>query len=160
MENKSILIKELVEDFLKKLTVDFDDVSIEEENGNIRLAIKTSDSGVLIGSEGNNIKALNYLIKQVSRRHKDDEVKNINFYVDVNDYQAKNIERLKNLATEAAKKSTVFKRDIEMEPMSSFERLIIHSALSDYPNIKTESAGEIPFRRIVIKFIDTESINL
>lgn len=153
-ENKSIVIKELIEDFLKKLTVDFDDVLIEEENGNIRLAIKTNDSGVLIGSEGNNIKALNYLIKQMVRKHQDEEIKALSFYVDVNDYQAKNIERLKNLATETAKKSVVFKRDIEMEPMSSFERLIIHSALSEHQNIKTESAGEIPFRRVVIKFIE------
>ena len=150
MENK---IKKIIENTLRKLSVDFDEIVIHNEGEtNFRFAIKSNDSGILIGAEGNNIKALNHIIKQIIWRSDAEEVKNINFFVDINDYQQKNIERVKNKAKEVAEKSIVFKRDIEMEPMSSFERMIVHSALSDNPQIETESSGEGVFRKVNIKF--------
>ncbi len=75
----------------------------------------------------------------------------INFFVDVNDYQGKNIERIKSQALDLAEKVTLFKRDVEMAPMSSYERMIVHSVLEDNPNVFTESIGENGFRRLVIK---------
>lgn len=145
--------KEIIEELLKKLTVDFEEVVVcDDDNNNFRFAIKSNDSGILIGSDGKNIKALNSIIKQIVRKNNENKEGCINFFVDVNDYQTKNIEKIKNKALETAQKAVVFKRDIEMEPMTSFERMIVHSALADNPNIETESAGEREFRKVVIKF--------
>lgn len=147
-----IVIKEIVENILNKLSVNFEDVTVHEDSDNIRFAVKSDDSGILIGSEGKNIRALNYIIKQIVWRNDSEEVKNIKFFIDVNDYQSQNIERIKNKALETAEKAIMFKRDIEMDQMSSFERMIIHSALADNPKITTESSGDGAFRRIFIKY--------
>lgn len=146
MENE---IKKTIEDFLNKLCVDFDEVGSQtRDNGGLRFAIKSKDSGLLIGTDGNNLKALNHIIKQMVWKNDRD----IKFFVDVNDYHEKNIEKLKEKALETAEKAIIFKRDVEMDPMSSFERMIVHSALSNNPNITTESSGERNFRKVVIKF--------
>ena len=64
----------------------------------------------------------------------------------------KNIKRIRDKALEMAEKAIIFKRDIELEPMSSFERMLVHSALADKPNIETESSGDGIFRKVSIKF--------
>ena len=146
-------IKKTIEEFLKKLTVNFSEVNVcDDGNKNFRFAVKSDDSGILIGSEGKNIKALNYIIKQIVRKGYREKENFMNFFIDVNDYQTKNIDRIKRKAFETAEKAIVFKRNIEMEPMTSFERMLVHSALSDNPSIETESTGERNFRKVVIKF--------
>lgn len=152
-ENQINLIKELVSELLKKLSVNFESVETEKTNEkNVRFVVKSDDSGILIGTEGKNIKALNHLIKQIVLKNQQDHDKNIGFYIDINDYQAKNIERIKNKATDMAEKAIVFKRDVEMDPMSSFERMLVHSILADNEKVSTESSGEGMFRKVVIKF--------
>ena len=152
MDNEINLIKNIIEQFLKKLTVEFDEIYIDKEDKNsVRFAIKSNDSGILIGNDGNNIKALNHMIKQIAWKN-NSLGKNINFFVDVNDYQYKNIKRIRDKALEMAEKAIIFKRDIELEPMSSFERMLVHSALADKPNIETESSGDGIFRKVSIKF--------
>jgi len=71
----------------------------------------------------------------------------------VNDYRASIIEKLKMKAGIMANRARDMKSNIELEPMSSYERLIIHGTLSSQPNIKTESTGEGKDRRIIIKYI-------
>ncbi len=150
MENNTNLIKNIVEEILKKLTVNFDSIDFFED-GN-RFCIKSDDSSILIGSEGNNIKALNHIIKQIVFKKQNPSERGTSFFVDVNDYQENNIERIKREALETAEKAIVFKRDIEMKPMSSFERMIVHSALAENENVSTESEGEGTFRKVVIKY--------
>ncbi len=145
-------IKKILEDFLIKLSVDYSEIGIDDDdNGNYRFAVKSEDSKILIGSEGKNIRALNYLFKQIIyKRNKNEDL--IKFFVDVNDYQVQNIERIKRKALDIAEKALVFKRDIEMDPMTSFERMIVHSALADKNEIETESTGFGRERRLVVKF--------
>ena len=75
----------------------------------------------------------------------------VNFYIDVNDYQSNNINKIKREARDAAKKADLFKRDIEMSIVNSYERMIIHSTLADNDKVFTESTGEGEFRRVVVK---------
>ncbi len=53
-----------------------------------------------------------------------------------------------------AKRARSFKIDVEMDPMTSYERMLVHSHLEGRPNIKTESIGEGKERRLVIKFVE------
>ena len=52
-----------------------------------------------------------------------------------------------------ASRAKTFKRDIELEPMSSYERMIVHSTLADDTAVRTESDGEGKFRKVIIKYI-------
>ena len=157
MDDNTQIIKELLEDFLNKLCVSFDEVEFldkDEFQGGVKFLIKTNESGLLIGSDGATIQAINHLIKKIVWKRinsKKELNERLNFFVDVNDYQSKNIERIRNQALESAEKVILFKRDVEMPAMSSYERMIVHSVLADNPDVFTESIGENGFRRLVIK---------
>ena len=157
MNDQIQIIKELIESFLNRLCVDFDEIIFlndSEFKGGTRFLIKTDESGLLIGSDGATIYAINHLIKKMVWKKVNSKVKTdekINFFIDINNYQGNNIERIKTQALDSAEKVKLFKRDVEMPPMSSYERMIIHSVLADNPNVQTESIGENGFRRLVIK---------
>ena len=126
------------------------DIEILENNESTQFVIKTEESGILIGENGQNFVALNYVIKRITdKKFKDDE--KFHFSIDVNDYQLKKIEELKNLARMTAQRVRYFKKEIAMEPMTSYERRIIHATLTEYPDIITESVGEGYDRKVVIK---------
>jgi spoIIIJ-associated protein len=106
----------------------------------------------LIGENGQHLIALNHLLKKLAENEfKKNELEKIQFFLDINDYQAKKIEELKNLAKMNAQRVRYFKKEIELESMSSYERRIIHASLTEYPDITTESTGAEPNRRVIIK---------
>ncbi|MCK4386786.1 MAG: hypothetical protein KAV41_01715 [Candidatus Pacebacteria bacterium] len=155
MDDQIQTIKKIIQETLEKLCVDFDEVQFIDESGfknGVKFMVKTNDPGVLIGADGITLRAFNHLVKKIIwRKIKGADYQEINFFVDVNDYQSKNIDRIKTKALDLAKRADLFKRDIEMEAMSSYERMIAHSVLADNPKIQTESVGEGDLRRVVIK---------
>jgi spoIIIJ-associated protein len=160
------IIKNLIAEFLGKMTVSFNSIDIKDGgDGNQVFMITTSDSGVLIGNDGANLQALNYLIKRIAAKrlpnsalsgngvgNTERERNELRFYVDVNGYQEKNIENIKNRAKIMCERARSFKMDVELPPMSAYERMIVHSFLQGLPDIKTESSGQGKDRRIVIKY--------
>ncbi|MCK5021852.1 MAG: hypothetical protein KAR54_01215 [Candidatus Pacebacteria bacterium] len=154
MDEQIQIIKEYIENTLNKLCVDFDDIHFVENNitnNSVKFVIKSKDSGILIGNEGVNIYAFNHLIKKIVWKKIKDFDEKVDFFIDVNDYQSNNIEKIKKQALDTAKKVDLFKRDIEMHAVNSYERMITHSILTDDPNVSTESIGEGEFRRVVVK---------
>lgn len=112
--------------------------------------IKLEEAGFLIGESGANLAYLNHLVKKISAN----VLKNsepLKFFLDVNDYQKQKNESLKELAQMTVKKVRYFKKEIVLEPMSSYERRVVHLALAEHPDIATESLGEEPERRVVVK---------
>ena len=145
------MIKLILEEVLSRLTIE-GQVNFCEDDDYPRFIIKTQEAGILIGEDGKHLIALSHIIKKITENKlKNDNLENFSFFLDVNDYQMKKIEELKNLARMNAQKARYFKKEVEMEPMSSYDRRIIHSALSEYLDIKTESVGEGMDRRVVIK---------
>ena len=71
--------------------------------------------------------------------------------IDVNDYQRRRFDELKDKARMGAQRVRYFKKEVTLEPMSAFERRIVHLALQEYPDIVTESIGEGAERRVVIQ---------
>ena len=149
-------IKTLIEDFLKCMDVKFDAVEIKEDSiaGKNIFVIKTPESGLLIGDNGDTFQSLSHLLRRMASKDLEGAA---DFSIDVNDYRSSMIEKLKMKAGILANRARDMKANIEMEPMSSYERLIIHGALTDQPNIKTESVGEGRNRRVVIKYIEKEN---
>jgi spoIIIJ-associated protein len=147
-------IKILIEELLKLMKVSFDSIDLMENEGSTpKFVVKTPDSAILIGVKGANLFAFNHVVKKILSKGNEDETET-KFFIDVNNYQQKSEEELKNKAKVMSDRARSFKVDIEMDPMSSYERMIVHSSLQGIPDIKTESKGEGKMRRVVIKYVE------
>lgn len=154
MEQQIKIIKSSLEAILEKMTVK-GEIDVVEGSECFQFIIRTQEAGILIGENGQHLIALTHLVKKITESEfKKNNLEKIQFLLDVNDYQAKKIEELKNLARMNAQKVRYFKKEIELEPMNPYERRIIHAVLTEYPDIITESTGDDPDRRVVIKPYD------
>ena len=127
-----------------------DEFSVYDENGNamsIGLNIEGDDLGILIGRRGQTMSSLQYLLRLIMSHRL--EVK-IPLIVDVEGYKQRRCEGLRAMANRLAEQVTSRKMPFSMEPMSPFERRIIHLALTDNPDVSTESTGVGDSRKVVI----------
>lgn len=149
----NVKTQKLIESLLTALGVKFDAVEIKDDGltGRTVFVIKSQDSGLLIGDRGETFQALSHLIKRIASKGVEENA--VMFAIDVNDYQSSMVDKLKNQAILLANRARDLKSNVEMDPMSSYERLVVHGVLTDQPNIKTESIGEGRDRRVVIKYI-------
>ena len=152
MEEQIKIIESLLHELLEKINISEYELEILKSQELPQFIIRTKEAGILIGEGGQHLLSLSYLLRKMAdRKFEEMGVERILFFLDVNDYQAKKIRELKNLAKMTAQRVKYFKKEIELEPMPAYERRIIHSALTDDPDIVTESRGEEPNRRVVIK---------
>ncbi len=125
-----------------------DDVVHPED---VQFVVRARDGGMLIGNKGAGLAALNHVIKKMVKSGSPAEGEDVQFFLDVNDYQRQKNESLKELAKMHAQRVRYFKKAVIMQPMSAYDRRIVHSALTECPDIITESMGEGEDRRVVIK---------
>jgi spoIIIJ-associated protein len=150
--NKDEIIQTL-KDITHKMGIVVDGIEPTDIAGHTLFTILTKDSGALIGARGDTLSALNLVMKKVFEEKKGDET--FRFVVDVNGYHLKHIKALENQAQMLAERARTFKYDIEMSPMSGYDRMIIHASLQGSPNVYTESAGEGAMRHIVVRYSET-----
>lgn len=147
-ETESVVRK--IEELLTKVGVD---AAVEKgehpEAASSYINIVTPDGRFLIGGRGGHLLALEYLVKRLLE--KETGAPTPKFFLDVNGYRMHHIEILKDEAKQVAKKVRLYRKEMALKPMSSFERRVIHVALAEYPDITTESVGEGDRRRVVIK---------
>jgi len=162
-------IQEYIEDFFQKMTIEAKiDVQIpslkisdvpeekvslgERKQDNIEdsleLNIKIDDPQILIGEKGQTLNEIQRILKGALSKKIG---KNFYFNLDINDYKKKKIEYLKNLARDLADEVVLSKEPKVLNPMSSYERRIIHTELSSRTDVQTKSEGDEPRRRVVIK---------
>jgi len=146
-------VKELVRDLSRRMGAEIEDIEESEIAGHMLLTIRTKDSGALIGARGETLSALNYVVKK-ALEGKDAEQEPFRFVIDVNGYHLKHIKMLEGQAKILAERARTFKYDVEMSPMSPYDRMIVHAALQGEPNVKTESEGEGKTRHIVIRYTE------
>lgn len=108
----------------------------------------SDNNPILIGKNGQTLKALETLVKQKFLKDWNLYLK-VNF--DVEDYKEKRITYLEKLAIRTAKEVRDSKIDVTLDNMNSYERRIIHNKLSDFKGVTTTSEGEEPNRHIIIK---------
>lgn len=114
------------------------------------LSVESSmDSGVLIGKNGVNLEALEHIVRAILSR--EEGLPRVNFILDVNDYRKIRTRHLTETAKGVAERVISTAKAEALEPMTSYERRLVHMELASYNNIATESIGEEPKRRIVIK---------
>lgn len=105
--------------------------------------------GAVIGRRGETLDAIQHLTNYVVNRGSD---KHMHISVDAESYRAKREESLVRLAEKMAAKVIKYKRSMALEPMNSYERHIIHTALQDYEGVTTSSTGTEPNRRVVVSY--------
>lgn len=144
-------IRDLVTDVLTKLGVSFDAVLEKPLGKHTLFQVSTKDSGALIGNGGDNLRALNYLLRKIAEHGREEESGRPSFLIDVNGYQEKHIETIRSNAKMLAERAKLFRHDVEMSPMSAYERMLVHELFAEDPEVMTESHGEGRYRRVVIK---------
>ena len=119
----------------------------EETEKRIYIDISTEDSGVLIGKKGNTLEALQFVISLIaSKKFGDDNERHI--ILDVDGYRDRREETLKHMARQAAQQAKRTRRTVSLEPMSPYERRIIHLELQNDQDVETKSDGEPPYRSV------------
>lgn len=125
-------------------TVDFR----EDGNRHFILNIKTDENtSLIIGKRGITLNSLQFLVNNYAKKFSSHYFR---IEVDCDDYRENRKKTLEELALNLAKKSKKIGKPIELEPMTSIERKIIHNALTGIKNVETESRGEEPHRYLVI----------
>lgn len=121
-----------------------------DDEGNatsVGLNIEGEDLGILIGRRGQTMASLQHIVRLILSHQ--EEVK-LPVVIDVEGYKERRCEGLRALANRLAEQVTTRKTPFTMEPMSAFERRIIHLALVDNPDVFTESTGFGESRKVVI----------
>ena len=180
-ESELSKIKEVVEELLHKMTLSVLDVAVghfliegdqskdaKDAKDALKINITIEDPQMLIGHNGQTLGEFERLLKIICNKKiknlragfrdiGDDQLKTVpsqsDFYiaVDINDYKAKKVQFLKNLAITSADQAVLTKEKKVLPPMPSYERRIIHEQLAQRQDVITESIGEGIERSVVIK---------
>ena len=146
-------VKEFLFDYLGNFFVGIDqdiEVSIEDKVDSFIVRLNAENNAVLIGKMGKTLAAFNTVVKSALNA----EFKNrIDVLIDVNNYKTDRYSKLVHLAKRTAKQVQRSHVDAELDPMSNDERKVIHKALGNWHNIRTDSEGEGSDRHICIRYV-------
>ena len=146
-------------DFIKTLILDIGLNATADlyscDDGTRRITIKGEDASVLIGHHGDTLDALQYLANLASaRKNSKGERDKSRVTIDIEGYRAKREDTLRALARRMAAKAVRNNRSVMLEPMSAYERRIIHSEIQEIEGVSTNSIGSDNNRKIVIFLTD------
>jgi spoIIIJ-associated protein len=156
-------IKNLIKELIEKTTVKLNDISIIDEGPkNMWVSVEVGEPHFFIGREGEGLQALNHIVHRIieaktpfSPTAELKEQNGLGILIDINGFQKKRVDNIRAIAHMMSERARYFKSNIEVDPMSAFERRIIHEFLSEANDLKTESVGMGRDRRVVIKYIGT-----
>jgi len=150
-------IKNTAEEFFAAGGFDLDslEVAVDEQTGTTRVKVRTADAPLFIGKHGEVLYAINHIFKKIAERRFGDSATHA--HIDINEYTAKREEEVRSKALMLAERARFFKRDIELDPMNAYDRMLIHTMFKETRDIVTESTGKGMARRVVIKYQETFS---
>ena len=131
------------------LDVEVEDVelSIEVSEDRVQVSVKSEDTGLLIGRDGQNLAAVQYLASRMITRAVASQVR---VQVDAGDYHVRQDSRLQELALALAEKVKATGKVQTTRPLSAYQRRVIHLALQNDPDVQTRSSGEGALKHVVI----------
>lgn len=146
-KNAPIIAKEFLKEIFEAMKINIlIDVKLDDKN-NLLIDLNGDDIGVIIGKRGQTLDSLQYLTNLVINKG---EFSYMSVSIDTANYRERRKETLEQLAINLAKKAKKTRRNVSLEPMSPYERRVIHGALQNDPSVKTYSEGNEPFRYVVI----------
>jgi spoIIIJ-associated protein len=141
-ERVRVLLERIVEELGLEASV-----SVEEVEDEIRADVDGEDVGLLIGRHGQTIDAVQLLAYQAAFRGRQERKR---VTVDAAGYRLRQGESLRRRADLAAEDAIRHKEPVEMDPMGSNERRVVHEHLRDRPEVETYSEGDEPNRYVVV----------
>lgn len=140
-------IEIFIEGLFEKLQIKDTQKEIEIENNGVNVKINGEDTSFLIGYRGETLNAFQTVISSVANSNLEERCKVL---IDIQGYRKKREKTLEELAEKVAKTVVKNKKSITLEPMSAYERKVIHSKIQGNNRVKTYSVGEEPYRKVVI----------
>jgi len=142
------LVGEVLNSFIQSTEASIDVyVRDDVEEGSIVFELEGDDAGLIIGRRGETLASIEYLVRLIASKSLG---RRANVIIDVEDYKFRRRSTLKSVAEKSASKVEQTGKSISLEPMSPSDRRIIHMALVDYKNVKTQSRGDGVNRKVVI----------
>ncbi len=141
-------INKFLKDFISKLpnnkTLKYD---VKEEDGLVKVNIDGDDTGYLIGYRGEVLNSIQTILTNIVSKSSKERSKVV---LNISGFREKREKDLQNLATKIAGTVIKTKKSITLEPMTAYERKIIHTKLQENSKVKTHSIGEEPYRKVVV----------
>ena len=150
-ENEEILsaAREFISKILETLELEnIVEMELEDNTLNVNVNGDENRLGILIGKRGVTLDSIQYILNLIVNKKSS---RYIRVNLDSSGYRDKRKKTLENLAGKMANKVLKTGRSIKLEPMNSYERKIIHTALQDFEGVLTHSEGKDPFRKVVIQ---------
>jgi len=141
-------IKKTTEEFFQKTTFEVEIEFPPKKDSTLPIILKTEEPQILIGEGGQTLAEIQHLLRAILKRKIEEP-----FFIDldINGYKKKKLEYLKELARSVADDVALIKKEKSLPPMPAYERRVIHLELAGRSDVTTESLGQEPERRIVIK---------
>lgn len=141
-------IKLFLSEFIAKQPIKNVEWEVNQKGFDIEVNINSGDEiSYLIGYRGETLNALQTIISSILNK---DSSEKIRMYIDINGYRQKRVKTLEDLAQKVARTVLKTGKSVALEPMTAYERKIIHSVLQENDKITTYSKGEEPYRKIII----------
>lgn len=121
--------------------------SAEIKENDIYVEILGENVNYLIGYRGENINAMQTILSSIANKKSTSKIR---VYLDIAGYRDKRAKILEELAEKISRTVVRTRKAITLEPMTAYERKIIHTKLQNHPKVKTFSKGEEPYRKVVI----------
>ena len=141
-------IKKTAKEFFDKTTFAVEVEASLGEEGTVFVGVKTDEPQILIGEGGQTLLETQHLLKLILKRKIAEP-----FFLDldINEYKKKKTDYLKETASSVADEVVLSKKEKVLNPMPAYERRIVHMELANRTDVTTESIGEEPERRIVVR---------
>ena len=139
--------KKFLDEFIDKLPSKGLSYEVTEEGNAIKVDIKGEDTGYLIGYRGEVLNSIQTVLSNVASKSNKEKARVI---VNIGGFREKREKDLQNLAVKIAGTVIKTRKSITLEPMSAYERKIIHTKLQENDKVKTFSIGEEPYRKVVV----------
>lgn len=159
-------IQNLIRNLIEKTGVKLNEISVTEDSPkNMWVSVQVNEPHFFVSADGDGLHALNHLVHRILEaknpkdKTREDKISDgslqsgLGIIIDINGFQKKHVENVRAIAHMMGERARYFKSSIEVDPMSAFERRIVHEFLSNATDLKTESTGFGPARRVVIKYI-------
>ena len=154
-QNLQEIVRESIQSLFAALGVEQVEVSMFAGREGIReafvasITVPKSDSRILIGQHGVGLSSIQHLLQTMAKQKASDRYES--FSIDINHYWKDKYRLLRRDAEEAAHEVVSSGRPVQMRPMFSYERKIVHSVLAGNDRVETESAGRGEERRVTVK---------
>lgn len=140
-------IKDTINEITKRMNIEAN-LEVRRRENSISVTIFSDNNSILIGKNGKNIAALQLIIRQMVNSRL---ANSLSIILDVGNYKEKRAKSIENLAKRLAREAHKTKTEVTMDSMNSYERRIVHEVLANDKYVYTESIGEEPNRKVVIK---------